>query len=139
MIRPEDLIISDSHDLASDHFKSQGVLKALTIDALLKMEYLDLGSIILSKLIGLESGQNAIVVVVIGHKDDLLGVIAQPSLKTLREDLGRIEEGAHDRDILGSELGIVDNGIWLVLLAVVGRDHALDIALGSRRSKSVRK
>lgn len=134
MIRPEDLIIGDSHDLACSHLESQGVLKAMTIDALLEVEHLDLGSVIFGKVVGLESGQNAIVVVVVGHKDDLLRVIAQPGLETLREDLGRVEKGAHDSDILGGELGILDDGVRLVLLAIVVRDDALDIALGSIKS-----
>lgn len=67
-----------------------------------------------------------------GDKDDLLRVVAQPGLETLRKYLGRVEKGADDGDILGGELGVGDGRIRLVLLAVVVGDQALDVAFGSK-------
>lgn len=119
MIRPEDLIISDSHDLACSTAKSQRMLKALTINTLFQVDHLDLGSITLGEIVRLDSGQNAVVAVTGGHKDNILRVVAQPRLETLSEDLRRVEKGADDRDILGGELRIFDDRVWLVLLAVV--------------------
>lgn len=96
------------------------MLETLAIDTLVEMEYLDLGTLILSEIVGLESLQDIVIAVVDGHEDDLLGIVVQPRLETLGEDLGRLQECTHDRDILGGELGIVNDGVRLVSGIVVG-------------------
>ena len=44
-VRPEDLVIGDSHDLATGRFEAHGLLKTVATDALFKMDYLDDGAV----------------------------------------------------------------------------------------------
>lgn len=53
-IRPEDLVISDSHDLTTGLFETHGLLEAVTSDALLKMDNPDDSAVGGGQIIGLE-------------------------------------------------------------------------------------
>lgn len=56
VIGPEDLVISDSHDLATGFFEAHGLLEAVATDALLKMYDLDDNAVRGSQIIRVEGG-----------------------------------------------------------------------------------
>lgn len=59
-IRPEDLVIGDSHDLASGLFEAHGLLDAVAADALLKVEDLNDGTVLSGQVVGVESRENSL-------------------------------------------------------------------------------
>lgn len=59
-IRPEDLVIGDSHDLAGGLFEAHGLLDAVAADALLKVEDLNDGTVLGGQVVGVESRENSL-------------------------------------------------------------------------------
>lgn len=55
IIRPENLIISDSQDLATSLFEAHGMLEAVAHNTLVKVEDLDNRTVLRSQVIGLKS------------------------------------------------------------------------------------
>jgi len=53
-IGPEDLVIGDSHDLATGLFEAHGLLEAVATDALLKMDDLDESAVRGCQTVGVE-------------------------------------------------------------------------------------
>lgn len=53
-VRPQDLVIGDSHDLAGGLFEAHGLLEAVALDALIEMEDLDDGAVRVGQVVGLE-------------------------------------------------------------------------------------
>lgn len=53
-VRPQDLVVCDSHDLASGLFEAHGLLEAVALDALVEMEDLDDVAVRGGQVVGLE-------------------------------------------------------------------------------------
>lgn len=55
---PQNLVISDSHDLAFGQFEAHDMLKALTAETLVKMGDFDDGALLGGQIISLEGGKD---------------------------------------------------------------------------------
>lgn len=53
-VRPQDLVVGDSHDLSSGLFEAHGLLEAVALDALVEMDDLDDGAVRGGQVVGLE-------------------------------------------------------------------------------------
>lgn len=53
-IRPQDLVIGDSHDLSRGLFEAHGLLEAVALDTLVETEDLDDGAVGGGQVVGLE-------------------------------------------------------------------------------------